>query len=287
VLEFILFGMFIDTHAHVNFNFFKEDADIVIKNALNEKIWMVIVGADYKSSRRALEYANKYEKGVYAAVGLHPMHLFSFRAESNEYDFQTRGEDYNNDVYEKLSSFEKVVAIGEIGLDYYHIDIGVDTKEIKARQKEVFIKQLVLARKRNLPVIIHCRQAHDDMVEVLKDFRKEYKDSMPKDRPWGVMHCFSGDEDLAWQYFNLGLIISFTGVITFSRAQDDLIRKLPNDRFMIETDCPFLTPEPYRGQRNEPLLVQYVAKQIADIKRLSVEKVAKMTTQNARRFFNI
>jgi len=279
--------MFIDTHAHLNFNSFKDDADEVIQRCLTESVWMINVGADYKTSHRALDYANKYEKGVYAAIGLHPMHLFAFRAKTNDYDFYTRGEDFNYDAYEQLGKFEKVVAIGEVGLDYYHLDIGEDVDKIKARQKETFWNQLLLARRLDLPVIIHCRQAHDDMISILRDFRKEYKELIPINKPWAVMHCFSGDEDLAWQYFNLGLIVSFTGLITFSSQWDDLIRKLPNDKFMIETDCPFLTPEPYRGQRNEPVLVKYVAKRIAEIKNLTLERVAEIATANARRFFNI
>ncbi len=279
--------MYIDTHSHINFNNFKDDADKVIQNSLSEQTWMIVVGADYKTSKRALDYANKYEKGVYVAVGLHPMHIFSFRAESRDYDFQTRGEEFNYDIYEKLSSFQKVVAIGEIGLDYYHMDIGHDAAHIKETQKKVFWEQLLLARRADLPVIVHCRQAHDDMIEILKEFKKEYRDLISVDKPWGVMHCFSGDEDLAWQYFSLGFIISFTGLITFSQQWDDLIRKLPSNKFMIETDCPFMTPEPHRGQKNEPIYVKYVAKRIAEIKNLSQEKIAEITTKNARKFFNI
>lgn len=279
--------MLIDTHSHVNFNFFKNDADDVIRRALDEQIWMINVGADYKTSNRALDYANKYEKGVYAAIGLHPMHLESFRAESDDYDFETRGEDFNYDIYEKLGKFEKAVAIGEIGLDYYHLEQSADTKKFKTKQKDAFVKQLILARRLDLPVIIHCRQAHDDMIRILTDFRKEYRDLIPVGRSWGVMHCFSGDDDLAWKYFSLGLIISFTGLITFSKQWDDLIRKLPMDKFMIETDCPFMTPEPYRGQRNEPSFVGYVAKRMAEIRGSTVEKVAETTTQNARQLFKI
>jgi TatD DNase family protein len=233
--------MLIDTHAHVNFKYFRDDADDVIRRSLGEATWMINVGADFKSSRRALEYANRYERGVYAAIGLHPMHLFAYRAEADEYDFETRGEDYADDAYDQLARFEKTVAVGEIGLDYYHLDIGVDAGEIKRRQREVFLRQLELARRHDLPAIIHCRQAHDDMLAVLTEFRKENRMRIPADRPWAVMHCFSGDEDLAWQYFKLGLVVSFTGLITFSRQWDDLIRKLPPDKYMVETDCPFLT----------------------------------------------
>ena len=279
--------MYVDTHAHLNFNSFKNDADEVIRNTLIEKTWMINVGTEYKTSKRALDYANKYEKGVYAAVGIHPIHLSSIEAKDEDYDFTTRAEEFNYDVYEKLAQFEKTVAIGEIGLDYYHIDPKQDINEVKRKQKEVFTAQLLLALRENLPAIIHCRQAYDDILAILKDFKKTNKNLIPKDRPWAVMHCFSGNEDQAWRYFGLGLIISFTGLITFSRQWDDLIRKLPNDKFMIETDCPFMTPEPFRGKRNEPLYVKYVARRIAEIKNLSLEKIAEITTRNARKFFAI
>jgi TatD DNase family protein len=279
--------MLIDTHAHVNFNFFKDDGHEVLRHALKADVWTINVGADHKSSRRTLDYANRYEKGVYAAVGLHPLHLYKQRAKGDGYDFETGGEEFNYDIYEKLAKFEKAVAIGEIGLDYYHFDAGLDAGEHKRKQKEVFIEQLLLAGRLGLPAIIHCRQAHDDMLEILTDFKKEHPELIPKGKPWGVMHCFSGNEDLAWKYFSLGLLISFTGLITFSSQWDDLIRKLPSDKFMVETDCPFMTPEPYRGQRNEPILVAYVAKRIAEIKNFTEDRIAEATTKNARGLFGI
>ncbi len=280
--------LLIDTHAHVNFSAFKNDADEVIKNSLDNNVWMILVGSEHKTSQRALEYANKYEKGVYAAIGIHPIHLERGLVEDEEqdYSFPTKGEEFHYDSYEKLAKFEKVVAIGEIGLDYYHIDKD-RTEEVKKKQKEVFVQQLLLARRLDIPVIIHCRQAHDDMLMILKDFKQKYKNLIPSDKPWGVMHCFSGDEDLAWQYFSLGLIVSFTGLITFSKQWDDLIRKLPFEKFMIETDCPYMTPEPFRGKRNEPMLVKYVADRIAEIKNLTTDRVAEITTNNARDLFNI
>ncbi len=275
--------MLIDTHSHVNFSAFKDDADAVIRRSLENETWLINVGSDYKTSRRALEYANKYEKGVYAAIGLHPIHT----QETEEDGIKIHKEEFNYEFYEKLAKFEKVIAIGEIGLDYYRIDPAQDVHAIKEKQKEVFYEQLKLAALSNLPVIIHCRQAHDDLLEILKDFKKEFRDYLPKNKPWAVMHCFSGDENLAWEYFSLGLIVSFTGLITFSKQWDDLIRKLPMDKFMVETDCPFMTPEPFRGQRNEPMLVKYVAQRIAEIKNLPVERIAEATTETARKFFSI
>ena len=280
-------NMLIDTHAHVNFKAFKDDADEVIRRSLAADTWMILVGSEVKTSKRALEYANKYEKGVYAAVGLHPIHTHEQEARGEDYEFTTREEDFSYDVYEKLAQFKKVVAIGEVGLDYYQVDAAGDIRAIKQKQKQVFQEQLKLAHNLKLPVIIHCRQAHDDMLEILKAFKKDHKDSLPKDKAWGVMHCFSGDEELAWQYFKLGLNISFTGLITFSAQWDDLIRRLPNDKFMVETDCPYMTPEPFRGRRNEPLFVKKVAERIAEIKNLSLEKISEITTNNAKILFNI
>ena len=279
--------MLIDTHAHVNFNVFKNDADKIIQNSLTENVWMIIVGTDYKTSKRAFEYANKYEKGVYVAVGLHPIHLSVIKADGDDYNFTTRGEEFNYDAYEKLAKFEKVVAIGEIGLDYYYINNNKNIKEIKKLQKQVFINQLLLARRLDLPAIIHCRKAHDDMFNILKEFKQENKELFNINKPWGVMHCFSGDENLAWKYFGLGLLISFTGLITFSKQWDDLIRKLPNDKFLVETDCPFMTPEPFRGKRNQPDFVKLTAKRIADIKCMSIQKIAEWTTSNAKKLFKI
>jgi TatD DNase family protein len=283
--------MFIDTHAHVNFNAFKDDADEVIRRSLEADTWMVLVGSELKTSNRALTYANKYEKGVYAAIGLHPIHLqdapIDNQEEDNNYSFTPRFEEFDYGSYEKLAKFEKVVAIGEIGLDYYHLDPTKDLPAAKKKQQEVFAQQLLLARSLDLPVIIHCRQAHDDLVTILQEFKKEYGHIIPTDRPWGVVHCFSGDEDLAWKYFRLGLLISFTGLITFSKQWDDLIRKTPLDKMMIETDTPYMTPEPYRGQRNEPILVQYVANRIADIKGIKIEKVAEVTSNTAKSFFRL
>lgn len=281
--------MLIDTHAHLNFNAFKNDADEVIRNSLAKQVWMIIAGSEYKTSRRGLDLANKYEKGVYSAVGLHPLHLEEIIAEDDDksYNFKTKREEFNYDNYEKFAKFEKVVAIGEIGLDYYHINLDSNVSEIKNRQQDVFIEQLTLARRLNLPAIIHCRQAHEDLLNLLNDFKKKYKDLIPNDRAWGVIHCFSGDEDLAWKYFSLGLMISFTGIITFSKRWDDLIRKMPPNKFMIETDSPYMTPEPFRGKRNEPLLVKYVAQRIAEIKNFSLERVAEISTSNARELFNI
>ena len=195
--------MFIDTHSHLNFEEAYPDVEEVIRRSLENDTRLILVGADYKTSRKGLELANKYDHGVYAAVGLHPTH-----ANQNNDNYERF--DYDN--YEKLARSSRVIAIGEIGLDYYHIDQGDDKYAIIKAQQLILAQQLQLSRSLNLPIIIHCREAHEDMINILKDFKKEYVGSLPKDKPWGVVHCFSGDENLAWEYFALGLIISFTGL---------------------------------------------------------------------------
>ncbi len=277
----------IDTHSHVNMSVFANDADSVIKRALNEETGLIIIGTDYKSSKRAIEIANKYQGGVYAAIGLHPTELFAHSEEENGVEKEIPAEIFSYDMYSVLAKFPKVVAIGEIGLDYNWRDLDSEIELRKKTQKETLWRQLELARRTDRAAIIHCRQAHDDLLPLLTQFRLEHKDAMPKDRPWGVIHCFSGDENLAWEYFKLGFIISFTGLITFSQRWDDLIRKVPEDKLMIETDSPYMTPEPHRGKRNEPVLVKYVAERMAEIRGTTVEKIAEMTTANAKRLFNI
>ncbi|MBU1421201.1 TatD family hydrolase [Patescibacteria group bacterium] len=281
--------MLIDTHAHINFNAFKNDAKNVIDYSLNNKTWMILVGSEYKTSLRGLNYASKYKQGVYSAIGLHPIHLEDIivKDENSGYNFKTRAEKFNYNEYKKLAQAEKVVAIGEIGLDYYHIDQGKNVINTKKKQQEIFSQQLVLAKDIKLPVIIHCREAHDDMLMILKKFREKYHNIIQANKPWGVMHCFSGDESLAKEYFSLGLIVSFTGLITFSSQWDNLINKMPLEKLLIETDCPYMTPEPHRGKRNEPIFVKYVAEKIAGIKNLDIAQIAKITTKNAKELFKI
>ncbi|MCD4705970.1 TatD family hydrolase, partial [bacterium] len=201
--------------------------------------------------------------------------------------FKSRKENFDYNNYEKLAVNNKVVAIGEIGLDYFHIkDRAVDEisdeqeKKIKEEQKEIFIKQFKLAQELNLPVMIHCRDAHNDLIEILQKLKIDYPQAK------GVIHCFNQNLIIAKKYFDLDFLISFTGIVTFAKGFD-WIKDIPEDRFMIETDAPYLTPNPHRGERNEPVYVKYIAKKIAEIRNTSFEKVAKITTQNAKNFFQI
>lgn len=292
----------IDTHCHVNFNAYKDDSDEVIKRTLKEDIWMLNVGSQSSTSERAVKIAQKYKKGVYAAVALHPLHLWESYIDEVETGFKTRPEKFDRDFYKSLAQNPKVVAIGETGLDYYHLPkdntaetfrfpssragTKVSMKEIIKNQKQIFREHLDLARELNFPVIIHCRDAHKDVLDILKN-KKDAR---------GVIHCFTEDWKTAQKYLDLGFLISFTGLITFKLKpkQQELqnkilkvVEKIPLEKIMIETDAPYLTPEPHRGKRNEPLFVRHIAEKIAEIKNLSFDKVAKQTTKNAMGLFKL
>ena len=260
--------MFFDTHCHLNFSDYEPDYQEVLERALQANVFMTLVGSDFLSSKRAVDLAQKSEKGVYAAIGLHPNN--------------TLKEDFNESNYQQIiDNNEKIVAIGETGLDYYRLDKHDQVSKLK--QREVFWQHLNLAHKNNLAVIIHCREAHDDLYEILKKFKEEKK-SLDN---WGVIHCFSGDYQRAQAYIALGLKISFTGLITFAPDWDELIKEIPLKHLMIETDAPYLSPQPYRGQRNEPLRVIEVAKKIAELKSLGLAQVESVLWQNSVNFFKI
>ena len=271
---------FFDTHTHVNFNAFRNDWQETIERALKDNIWLVNVGSQSTTSKRAVEIAENYEKGVYAAIGLHPSH-------SEEQEF-------NEDYYLELAKNEKVVAIGECGLDYYienskfknqneKFQFKIQNYEnFKELQQEVFLKHIKLADKIKKPLIIHCRDAHNDLINILTINRELLIDNRA-----GIMHFFTGTLEQAQRYIDLGFYISFSGVITFTDAYDDIVKNLPLDRILIETDAPYVTPTSYRGKRNESSYVIEVAKKIAEIKEISLEEVAEKTAQNARIVFNI
>lgn len=272
--------MLIDTHAHVNFNAYKDDGDLVIKRALENNVWMINVGSQYSTSWRAVEYAKKYPEGVFASVALHPIHLKNRKikeeVDSQEsLEFESREEKFDYEKYKKLAIQPKVKAIGETGLDYYHLDKRKE-EEQKKLQKESFIKHLALAKELDKPLIIHCREAHQDVLEILKNRKLK-----------GVVHSFSGRWSQAQQYLEMGFYLGFNGLITFARDYDKVIKNAPLERILLETDCPYLTPIPFRGQRNEPLYVKYVVQKIAELKGVSFDEVARTTTEGARKLFRI
>ena len=285
--------MYIDTHAHINFNAYKDDGPEVIKRTLDQGVWMILVGSESKTSERSVEYASQYSEGVYAAVGLHPSHLFDAYYDEQEVDvkFFTKRQEFNFDFYKKLTLDKKVVGIGECGLEYGHLPKGVDPEVVKTKQKEVLRQHIDLATATNLPIIIHCRDAHDDCFNILNRVVSDGKLACR-----GVIHCFTGSWADAEKYLSLGFYISFTGIITFKPTKKiaeqhaailDALKKIPLEKILIETDSPYLAPDPLRGTRNEPLNVKLVAKKIAELKGLSEEEVANTTFANARALFKI
>jgi len=277
----------IDTHSHINFNAYKDDGDEVIKRTLKENIWLINVGAQYSTSQRAVEYAEKYKEGVYAAVGLHPSHICQNKSETSEENREI--EKFNQEKYRKLLENPKVVAMGEIGLEYFD---GI-TQQAKDKQKEVLLEQLELAQQIGKPIIFHCRKAYDDLIELLTGFKAGCV-SCPMACPGagstqvkGVVHCFMGRWSQAEKFLETGFYFSFNGLITYARDYDKVIEKMPLDKILLETDCPYLTPAPYRNKRNEPLYVKLVAEKIAEIKKIKFEQVAEQTTKNAKELFGI
>jgi TatD DNase family protein len=254
--------MLFDTHAHLNAEEYKDDLDEVISRAQEAGVTnMVVVGFDRPTIERAIELVDRYDF-LYASVGWHPVDAIDMTEEDLIW-------------IEELASHPKVVALGEMGLDY-HWD-----KSPKDVQKEVFRKQIRLAKRVKLPIIIHNREATADILEILKEENAE--------EVGGIMHCFSGSPEVARECVNLNFYISLGGPVTFKNAKKpkDVAAEVPLDKLLIETDCPYLTPHPFRGKRNEPGYVKLVAEQIAEIKGLSYEEVAEATTKNAKKFFGI
>jgi len=245
---------------------------------------MINIGSQYNTSQRAVQIAEKYEKGVYAAVGLHPIHLaggiFKTKIDTEETSFGTREEDFDYEKYKAIAESSKVVAVGEIGLDYYYRPkTKIKLNVFKEKQKTVFLKQLGLARELNLPVIFHCRMAHDELIEISSHC------SSTNYSLTGVIHCFTGNLEQAKSYLDMGFYLGFNGII-FKFDCDEVIKNTPPERILLETDCPYLTP-PQESGRNEPLYVRYVAERIANLKNLSHEEIENITAQNAKKLFKI
>jgi len=282
-----------DTHTHFNFNAFKDDSKEAMQRSLDEDVWFVNVGAERKTSLRAVKMAEEYEMGVYASVGLHPIHTFEDEFEEEvkgeKVKFITQAEEFDRDFYADLiDNSPKIVAIGETGLDYFHLKkfAASQQKKLRKKQQAVFCAQVDLAIEKKKPVILHCRALKDydayfDMLDIVKDRKKKNPELS------GVLHCFSGNLKIAEAFADLDFYFGFNGVITFARDYDEVVKILPLDKILLETDSPWLTPVPYRGRRNESIYVSEVAKKIAELRNVSFEEIALVTTQNAMRLFGI
>ena len=255
--------MLIDTHAHLTDKRFEGEVQEIIKKSYDSMVEIVITsGTNLKTSKMAVSLAEEFE-GVFASIGVHPQ-------DADEYNDKIEKE------LEKLAQSRKVIAIGEIGLEYLE---GCIDKEV---QKQVFERQIKLAYKLSLPIVIHTREAIGDTMKILKANKELLTNG-------GTLHCFSESEEIAKEAIKLGLNISVGGVSTFTNAKrlQEVIKNIPIDKIILETDCPYLAPTPFRGQRNDPSFIPYIAQNLADLKGLSVEEVAKITTLNARRLFKI
>ncbi|MDK2868529.1 MAG: TatD DNase family protein [Clostridiales bacterium] len=254
--------MLFDSHAHVDSEQFDHDRALVIKRAgLNDITYIMNPGADLKSSYEAVKLAEQYDF-IYAAVGVHPHDVVDM-------------DDMMLKMIANLAKKPVVKAIGEIGLDYYR---DLSPRDL---QQKWFIEQLALAKSMQLPVIIHDRDANDDVLRILKT-QKQFETGV-------LMHCYSGSRELARQYVELGAYLSIAGPVTYKNARKliEVAEYVPLDRLMIETDSPYLTPEPYRGKRNEPMHVRYTCERIAQIKGISFEALAEITLNNAKTYFKI
>jgi TatD DNase family protein len=225
-----------------------------------------------------VEMAEEYPKGIYAAVGLHPIHLVKCKvnpddSELNENDFETTGEVFDFEKYLELAKNPKVVAIGEMGLDYHHFEPEDDIEELKEKQKETFLQGIKLANEVKKPIMVHCWDAYDDLYEVLQNNPVEKR---------GIIHSFVGGYKTARKFTELGYKIGLNGEVTYADDFNRLIKEVDLKDIVLETDCPYLTPVPHKGERNEPLYVKLIAEKVAKIKQISVEEVAEITTQNAR-----
>ena len=271
--------MLVDTHSHLNFKAYDSDWEDVIQRTQKEGVVCIDVGTKYETSKNAIELAEKYDN-IYASIGMHPIHiktdLMKLKMDEEEGAFEPLGEEFDKEKYKVLAKSKKVVAIGEIGLDYYYKPKTKSRQEaFKEKQKQVFIQQLELAEELNLPVIIHCRSAFDDLYGILKTRKLK-----------GVIHCFSGNWEEAQRYLDLGFYLGINGII-YKLDLKDVIEKAPLDKILLETDCPYLTPPKAGVERNEPIFVKYIAETVAETKKISLEQVAEITTKNAKELFGI
>lgn len=267
--------MYFDTHTHTNFAAFADETDVVIQRALGAGVWLTNVGTTYESSKSGAEIAKKYSEGVYATIGLHPVHTWQIVNDPEE-SHENKQQEFIEKDFEALLN-DKVVAVGEIGLDYFRIE--PEDKKSKDLQKRAFIAQLHFAKKHNLPVVIHCRDAYEDCLEILNS---EYAGG-------GIMHSFTGDWETAKKFLDIGFYVALNGILIFDKSGrlNEVCKNLPSDKILSETDAPYLAPPPHRGKRNEPAYVKYVVDAMAAIRWITEEEMARITFENALAVYNI
>jgi TatD DNase family protein len=281
---------FIDIHAHTNFTAFDLDRADVIKRSLDAGVWMINIGTQEDTSKKAVDMTKENPVGVYAIIGLHPIHVnpsFHDKEElgNESKGFTSRGEDFNKDFYRKLAKEggKKVVGIGECGLDYYR-NPSVEERE---RQVKAFKDQVELALELDLPLMLHIRSgeggnAYREVLNILKSYKKKHGGKLR-----GDAHFFAGSLEDAKEFLDLGFHLSYTGVVTFAKQYKELVEITPIDRIMSETDCPYVAPVPERGKRNEPSFVTHTADKIVGIKGLGLEEGRKQLVENAFKLWKL
>lgn len=288
---------YIDSHTHTNFKIFDDDRDEVIKRALDGETWLINIGTQYDTSKKAVEIAHQYNEGVYAIIGLHPIHTSASHHDEEELgegnkEFTSRGEIFNKEKYREFVKTGKVVGIGECGLDYYHID-----EEGLGLQQDAFISQIELADELDLPLMLHIRNnikdksknAYFDVYELIKKHSAKYKNT---GQVKGVSHFFAGSVEDMKRFVDIGIHISFAGPITYKPKPEicdyiGVIKETPLDMILTDTDSPYVAPVPHRGERNEPVYIKDIVKKIAEIKGLDEIETAKQIVINTKKLFNI
>ncbi len=253
-------GIF-DTHCHLmSHEYENEETSAIIADAkISSVSWLNNVGYDLDSSQAAVRHAMQYDN-VFATIGFHPTDVAKYRFSDLE-------------KLDQLLNSDKVISVGEIGLDYFHKTVSPDL------QKHWFIKQIELAKQHNLPIAIHCRDAYQDCYEILKEQKITQ----------GLMHCYNGTIQMAQKFLDLGFYLSFAGNITFKNAEQlrEVAKMVPLNKILVETDAPYLTPDPYRGKKNYPKFIMYTVKKLAELKNMPVEEMIRITNKNARKLFNL
>ncbi len=276
--------VFIDSHCHVQFPAYDQDRDEVITRASTAGIGMVNIGTQYQTSADAVALAGRYPDALWATVGFHPNHVGADAHHDPQELREQTPEQFDYGKFQELARQPKVVAVGECGLDYHRLgDRGqVAGGSLCEEQEDIFLQQIELAKEVKKPLVVHCRSAFDNLIHVLSPITLHLS---PHGN--GVVHFFSGSWDDAEKLLDLGFYLGFGGVITFAREYDEVVRKVPLDRLLVETDAPYVSPAPYRGQRNEPAYIVETVKKIAELRGISTEAVAAETTANGKRLFGI
>ncbi len=295
--------MLIDTHAHVQFEGFKDDYKEVLARAKEAGVLVVNVGTQLDTSQAAIKMAEDSQmsnaKGqVFAVVGLHPVHTYSQHVDEEETHFKTREEKFDYEAYKKLAQHPLVVGIGECGLDYYRLPLEgnppAEGSPLKTLQKEAFIAQIRLAKEVNKALVIHCRpstgtqDAYEDILQILDQEGVSGVKGQRSKVPFEI-HSYTGSVGIVQQFIDRGAYVGLNGIITFDKTgnMEQVVKVVPIERIVLETDCPYLTPLPHRGKKNEPAYVEYVAQKVAEVKGLTVDDVAGLTTQNAQDLFGL